>query len=155
MADTDNESLVLSRHLAAPPARVFAAWTDPALIARWFTPMEVAEPVAADIDLRVGGRYRIVLRAVDGECHDVGGEYREVQPARRLVFTWAWASTPTRVSLVSVDFEAEGDGTRLTLIHARFFDRDALERHRGGWNTVLDHLVADCATAAGGAPGCP
>ena len=74
------------------------------------------EPVPAETDARVGGRYRIVMRAPDGEEHDVERDvYREVVPNEKLVFTWAWQSTPERESLVTVELKPDGDGTLLTL----------------------------------------
>ena len=141
MPDSPAPSLTLTRRIAAAPARVFEAWTEPRLIAGWWRPMP-CEQVDADIDLRVGGRYRIAMRALDGELHEVSGEYRDIAPARRLQFTWAWRSTPERVSLVTVDLAAEQGGTLLTLTHERFFDDEARDRHRGGWQAVLDGLVA-------------
>ena len=82
-------SLTLKRRLKAPPAKVFAAWTDPEKIKRWMGPGEVTT-VRAESDARVGGRYRFVMRTPDGEEHDVGGVYREVVANEKLVFTWAW-----------------------------------------------------------------
>jgi uncharacterized protein YndB with AHSA1/START domain len=94
----------------------------------------------AEADARVGGRYRIVMRA-HGEEHDVSGVYREVVPNERLVFTWAWRSTPERESLVTLTFKADGDGTMLTLLHEQFFDEEARDRHQHGWTGTLDKLV--------------
>ena len=88
-------ALTLKRHLNAPPSKIYRAWTDAAKISRWFGP-EDAEILRAETDVRVGGRFRIVFRGPDGEEHDVGGVYREVVPNQKLVFTWAWRSTPER-----------------------------------------------------------
>jgi uncharacterized protein YndB with AHSA1/START domain len=132
-------SLTLKRRLNAPPAKVFSAWTDPDKMKRWMGPA-VVEPVRAEIDARVGGRFRLVMRSPDGEEHDVSGTYREVVPDRKLVFTWAWKSTPERESLVTVLLARDGDGTLLTLTHEQFFDEDACERHRHGWSGSLDKL---------------
>ena len=94
----------------------------------------------AETDVRVGGRFRIVFRGPDGEEHDVGGVYREVVPDQKLVFTWAWRSTPERESLVTVALKRDGDGTLLTLLHEQFFDEAARDRHGRGWNGTLDKL---------------
>jgi len=102
-------------------------------------PGEVAT-VLAESDARSGGRYRILMRAPNGEEHDVGGIYREVVPNEKLVFTWAWKSTPERESLVTVTFKPDGTGTLMTLLHEQFFDADARDRHQGGWNGALDKL---------------
>jgi len=132
-------SLTIKRRLNAPPAKVFAAWTDPEKMKRWMGPQGVS-PLRAEIDPRVGGRYRLVMRSPDGEEHDVSGVYREVVPDRKLVFTWAWKSTPERESLVTVELTPDGDGTVLTLTHAQFFDEEARDRHNHGWNGSLEKL---------------
>lgn len=132
-------SLTLKRRLNAAPAKVYAAWTDPAKVARWMGP-EGIEVISAECDPRIGGRFRFLMRAPDGEHHDVSGTYREVIADEKLVFTWAWRSTPERESLVTVTFKPDGDGTLLTLLHEQFFDEDARDRHRGGWSGALDKL---------------
>src|SRR5258707_7526840 len=106
-------SLTIKRHLNAPPAKVFAAWTDPEKVKGWMAPGEV-KALHAESDLRVGGRYRWVMQAPSGEEHDVSGVYREVVPNQKLVFTWAWKTTPERESLVTVLLKPDGDGTLLT-----------------------------------------
>ncbi len=132
-------ALTLKRRLNAPPAKIYRAWTDAAKISRWFGP-EDAEILRAETDVRVGGRFRIVFRGPDGEEHDVGGVYREVVPNQKLVFTWAWRSTPERESLVTIALKRDGDGTLLTLLHEQFFDEAARDRHGRGWNQTLDKL---------------
>jgi uncharacterized protein YndB with AHSA1/START domain len=84
-------SLTLKRRLNASPARVFAAWTNPEKLKRWFAP-GASQTILAESDPRVGGRYRLVAKTPDGEEHDVSGIYREVVPNAKLVFTWAWRS---------------------------------------------------------------
>jgi uncharacterized protein YndB with AHSA1/START domain len=134
-------SLTLKRRIKAPPAQVFAAWTDPEKIVRWFGPKEtVAGSVRAEIDVRPGGRYQIKFQTEDGERHRVGGIYREVIPGSRLVFTWAWQSTPERESIVTVTLVPDGDGTLLTLHQEQFFDQKARDGHERGWTGTLDKL---------------
>ncbi len=132
-------SLTLRRRIKAPPAKVYAAWTDPAQLTRWFGP-DAGPVLHAESDTRVGSRFRVQFQLLNGELCDVAGVYREVVPDERLVFTWAWRSTRERESLVTVALKSEGDGTDLTLIHEQFFDRAARDGHRGGWNTSLDKL---------------
>lgn len=142
MLDTPTKpSLTLKRRLNAPPAKVYAAWTDPEKLARWFGPGD-AGTVRAELDARAGGRFHISMRMPDGEEHNVGGVYREVVANEKLVFTWAWRSTPERESLVTVLLEADGDGTLLTLTHEKFFDEAARDRHQSGWTGLLDKLAA-------------
>jgi uncharacterized protein YndB with AHSA1/START domain len=132
-------SLTLKRRLNAAPAKVYAAWTDPQKIAQWFGPEEI-ETLSAEVDARVGGRFRFVMRDAHGEEHDVSGRYREVVPDAKLVFTWAWRSTPERESLVTVSIKPDGAGTLLTLTHEQFFDEAARDRHQHGWVGCLDKL---------------
>ncbi len=133
-------SLTIQRRLNAPPAKVYAAWTDPQKVKRWWGPKQSEEAVHVEADVRVGGRFRFVMRGPRGERHDVGGVYREVVPDEKLVFTWAWHTTPERESLVTVALESDGDGTVLRLIHEQFFDEAARDGHLEGWESALDRL---------------
>jgi uncharacterized protein YndB with AHSA1/START domain len=132
-------SLTLKRHFNAAPQTVYAAWTDPQQLMRWFGP-DPSEVLSAETDVRVGGRYHITFTS-GGEHHDVSGSYREVVPDRKLVFTWTWVTMPERQSLVTVTLEPAGDGTLLTLLHEQFFDAPARDRHRDGWSGSLERLA--------------
>jgi uncharacterized protein YndB with AHSA1/START domain len=133
-------SLRIRRVYPAPVAAVYAAWADPQQMKHWMAPSDAFGSTDVTADLRVGGRYRIVMRAPDGEIHAVSGVFREIQPERRIVFTWAWQSTPERESLVTVEFRPAGDGTELLLTHDRFFDSQARDRHQQGWTGCLGRL---------------
>jgi len=136
-------SLTLQRRLRAPPAKVFAAWTDPKQIVHWFGPAHVvAGSARAELDVRTGGRFRVSFSTDDGEYHEVGGTYREVVPGQRLVFSWAWHSTPERESQVTVSLELDGDRTLLTVQHEQLFDQAARDGHARGWTGSLDKLEA-------------
>jgi uncharacterized protein YndB with AHSA1/START domain len=139
-------SLTIKRRLKAPPAKVYTAWTDPEKVKGWMGTAEM-RPSHVECDLRVGGRYRWVMIAPSGEEHDVRGVYREIVPNEKLVFTWAWKSTPERESLVTVLLKPDGDGTLLTLMHEQFFDEDARDRHNDGWIGVLDKMEKFVAAA--------
>ena len=132
-------SLTIKRHLKAAPAKVFAAWTDPEKVKGWMGPGEV-NVLQVECDPRQGGRYRWLMQAPSGEQHDVSGVYREFVPNEKLVFTWAWKSTPERQSLVTVLLKPDGDGTLLTLTHERFFDEEARDRHQQGWTGAMEKL---------------
>ena len=80
-------SLTLKRRYNAPPAKVFAAWTEPEKLARWMGSEQITS-VRAETDLRVGGRYHIKM-ITPGDEHDVSGVYRELVPNEKIVFTWA------------------------------------------------------------------
>jgi len=103
-------------------------------------PNDAFSTLVAETDVRIGGHYHIVMRSPDGELHDVSGVYREIVPNRKLVYTWAWKSTPERESLVTVELRPVESGTELTLRHEQFFDAAARDRHNEGWVGCLGSL---------------
>ena len=139
-ATEDKTSLLIRRTYEAPVATVWAAWTDPDQMKQWMGPNDPPREAEVTMDVRVGGRYRIVMYSPDGETHRVGGVFREVVPDKRLVYTWAWESTPERESLVTVEFKAAAQGTEVRVLHQRFFDSAARDRHARGWNGCLERL---------------
>lgn len=139
-------SLTLKRRFNQPPERVFSAWTQPEQIAKWFGPAG-ALVTHAEFEARVGGKFQIVATSPDGEEHSVSGVVREVIPDQKLVYTWAWRSTPERESLVTVEFRRDGDATLLVLTHEQFFDEPARDRHQSGWTATLDKFEAFLSAA--------
>lgn len=140
-------SLTLVRRLAAPPGRVFDAWTDPALVAQWFGPQRTHVD-QAELDLRVGGEFRIALveddevRTGKGTKHVACGRYLAIEAPKLLKFSWWWASSAERVSQVTVTLRAIAGGTELTLLHEQLPDIATAARHTRGWTEALDRLVA-------------
>ena len=126
--------LTISRTLAAPLDRVWRAFTDPAALVAWFWPQRFAP--TAEVDLRVGGRYRIGGPAVGMA---VSGEYVTVEPPHKLVFTWVWDGEPGE-TLVTIELAAAGTGTELALRHERFADDAGRDNHAQGWHDCLDRL---------------
>jgi uncharacterized protein YndB with AHSA1/START domain len=133
--------LRIQRSYPVAPEKVWRAWTEAQALSQWFGPGQRPGPVTAEIDLRVGGAYRIAFSTDDGQTHEVSGVYQEVQPCRRLVFTWAWKSTPERVSRVSIDLEPSAEGTALSFVHDRFHDEQARVNHERGWQRAFDKLA--------------
>lgn len=139
----DKPSLTLKRHFPVAPEKVWRAWTDPKALAKWWGPGG-EEPVSlAELDLRVGGAFRIIFGGPRGTEHECAGIYREVMPNRKLVFTWCWPnSTPERVSLVTILFKPAGGGTDFEFRHEQFFDEAARDGHRRGWSESFAKLEA-------------
>ena len=131
------EAVLVSRVLPAPPAEVFGWLTDPAKLARWMSPQG---EVVAQADARVGGRLHIVMIS-DGTRIEHHGEYLEVSPPERLVFTWNSIYTDGD-SLVSIELEAQAGGTLLTLRHERL-PLDHAGSHLGGWTKILERLATE------------
>ncbi|MFM0391706.1 SRPBCC family protein [Paraburkholderia phytofirmans] len=147
---SEKPSLTIIRRIKAPPAKVYAAWTRPELMARWWGP-DAGPVLSVEADPRVGGRFRVVFQTLDGETHDCRGEYQEVEAERKLVFTWEWVTLPERRSLVTIRFRPIEEGTELYFTHARFFDEAARDGHQTGWTGAfekLDALIAELENEA-------
>jgi uncharacterized protein YndB with AHSA1/START domain len=138
----EKPSLTLNRRYPVAPEKVWRAWTDAEALKRWWGPSP-GEPVsAAELDVRVGGRFRIVFGGADGKAHECAGIYKEVVPNRKLVFTWCWPNTtPERVSLVTIIFGDLKGQTELIFKHEQFFDEQARDGHRRGWTAALEGLA--------------
>ncbi len=135
-------SLEIKRFINAPRERVYAAWTDPAQLREWFGPenVQTRELVA---DARVGGKFRWDLTDPKGEEMTVYGEYRELVPGKKIVFTWKWDDDEVwenRTSIVTVELSDRDGGTELRLKHERLPSEESRDRHNEGWKSVLDKL---------------
>jgi len=129
--------LVIERRLPGPIEDVFLWWTDPDRLSAWMSPIGTAE---AEVDLRVGGELRIVMRGGDTMIEH-RGRYIEIVHPTRLVFTWESPFTGTEPSLVIVELKpASADETVLRLIHTALPEAVA-ESHRGGWGAMLERLA--------------
>ena len=136
----DKPSLTLTREYAAPPERIWRAWTDAKALKQWWSPPGESVSVA-ELDVRVGGRFRICFGGADGNAHECAGTYKEVVKPGKLVFTWTWPrTTPERESLVTILFTAKGRGTELVFRHERFFDEKVRDDHKRGWSKLLEGL---------------
>ena len=107
-------------------------------MALWLSPVGHAK---AEVEPWVGGRLRVTMIG-DGTQIEHTGEYRELDPPRRLVFTWQSPYTGPEPSVVTVELVPDRDGTELTLVHA-FLPTGTGASHQGGWNTILDRLAGE------------
>jgi uncharacterized protein YndB with AHSA1/START domain len=133
-------TLVIERTFNAPAQRVFDAWTSPEVLRRWWHAEYDWETSLAEVDLRVGGAVRVVMRdpKTDFE-HGGGGQYLEIDPPRRLVFTWFWDGNDTR-QLIEVDFEESDGVTTVRFTHSDLWSEEAVRDHEGGWGRCFDNL---------------
>jgi uncharacterized protein YndB with AHSA1/START domain len=122
----------------APRAKVFAAWTTAETLRKWFAPGD-RKPDPASLDVRSGGKFRIIMVGQEDSPTAIG-EYREVVPGEKLVFTWAWDGDPSQPTLVTVTFKDVKDGTEVVLLHERFATAEACEHHRMGWQAIIGKL---------------
>ena len=135
---TDTFSLKIASTIKAPRAKVFAAWTTPGILAKWFAPGP-RTPNAEILDVRPGGKYRIVMKGEEDSPVAVG-EYKEVVDGKKLVFTWGWDGDPSRPTLVTVTFDDSAGGTEVVLVHERFASAETCESHRMGWQAIFDKM---------------
>jgi len=139
---SEKTSLEIKRFINAPRSRVYAAWTDPAQLKQWWGP-ESVQTRNFTADARVGGKYRWDLFNQEGEEMTVYGEYRELVPGRKIVFTWQWdddEAWKNVSSVVTVELADRDGGTELRLIHEKLPSEDSRDRHNEGWNSVIDRL---------------
>jgi uncharacterized protein YndB with AHSA1/START domain len=151
------ETLVIERTFRAPAQAVFDAWTNEEVLRRWFHANRAWDTPEASIDLRVGGAVRLVMRdPADGDTHGATGRYTEIDPPRRLAFTWTWdrdrdGDGDGLESLIEVDFEDLGDGsTAVRFTHSGLRDEPTARDHESGWNNCFDNLERTLAGADGG-----
>jgi uncharacterized protein YndB with AHSA1/START domain len=145
----------LERTVPAPREEVFRAWTDPDQVRKWFGPVYGSTP-SVEMDVRVGGRYRVTMKPAVGSAIDVVGTFLEVEPPERLVYTFAWEpSSAMSVRLVgrlmaiphmgetrvTVEFRDLGHSTEVSLTHEVLDKRRLRSFHRVGWTASLRRLA--------------
>jgi uncharacterized protein YndB with AHSA1/START domain len=137
------DSVRLERTIAAPREVVFDAWLTADVLKRWWPAGADWETPIAEVDARVGGRLRLVMRSPDGEEFGGTGEFIEIERPERLVYSWTWDGHGAHegTNLVEVEFRDVGDGTTLVVLTNRGLpDEEARRAHREGWETSLDNL---------------
>jgi uncharacterized protein YndB with AHSA1/START domain len=134
--------LTLVRRIAARPSLVFDALTTAEGIAHWWGP-DAGPVLIADTDVRVGGRFRVRFRMLDGSEHESSGEYLEVRSPERLVMSWRWlcGEEDPNESRVEIELRPIAGGTELTLTHSALFSEETRRSHEDGWSGALDKLV--------------
>ena len=146
---TDPDSIRSSLYIDAPPETVFRALTDAKQLLQWWGSETSYRSTDWTVDVRPGGRWRSKGSNVAGRPFLVEGEYVEVEPPRRLSYTWkpSWVDVPA--TLVVWELAPEGRGTRVVTVHSGFTGHPrALEDHRSGWPSVIGWLAAWCESRA-------
>jgi uncharacterized protein YndB with AHSA1/START domain len=151
MPSSAEREIKIERVFDAPRDRVFAVYTDPALIPEWWGPRGTTT-IVDEMDVRTGGRWRFIMRDADGTETGFRGAYREVTPPERIVQTFEWEPMAGHVSVETATFEDLGDRTKVTtisLFHTRE-ERDGMlaSGMEGGLNETyarLDELLARLA----------
>jgi uncharacterized protein YndB with AHSA1/START domain len=134
-------SLSLSRIIRAPREKVFAAWTKPSLLTKWWGPGHVT-CTEAHVDLREGGEYRLANLEADGSIVWISGRFQRVRAPEELVYTWRVGTLAGPPTLVTVRFAPHADGTEILITHERFSAAAIRDMHLKGWSGCLDKLQA-------------
>jgi uncharacterized protein YndB with AHSA1/START domain len=134
-------SLTVQKRIAAPPARVYNAWLDPAVLSRFMASGTGVTLTTAETDPRVGGRFRLDMN-VGGTDYPHCGTYLDLVPHSRIAFTWESHSSTVEGSTVTLDLVPDGDGTLLTLTHVRFASEPVRDAHAASWDLMLAGLAA-------------
>lgn len=135
-------TLIMKHTFNASPERVYQAWTDPSIM-REFMCAGGNTRVDVETDVRLGGRFRIVMVLDDGEEYIARGTYRELVPNARIVCTWAWDEDDpalARETILTLEFAPRGAQTELTLTHENFRDEQQRDNHAKGWGPMLTEL---------------
>jgi uncharacterized protein YndB with AHSA1/START domain len=137
---SDTHTLRIERTFQAPAEAVFDAWTSEEVIRRWWQAERGWETPEAEVDLRVGGVVRVVMRDPVKDI-DIGGggHYTEIERPARLAFTWLWDGD-TRRTLIELEFEETDGATTVSFTHSGLWDEEAVRSHEGGWGNILDNL---------------
>ena len=136
----DKTTLRLERTFQAPAQAMFDAWTSEEVLRRWWHAAHNWETTEASVDLRVGGALRVVMRDPQKNVeYGGGGRYTEIDPPRRLAFTWFWDGNDKR-QLIEVDFEEVKGVTTVRFTHCDLWDEKAVRSHEDGWGSCFDSL---------------
>ena len=137
-----NDTIVVEIDIAAPPERVFEAWTDPQQRLAWWGDDAAYRGTGMQSDLRVGGKWRTEGKSADGKPFAVWGEYTRIEPPKALGFTWNhdWGQSGLPPTNVLIELTATSSGTHVTLTHSGFTSAPDRDSHNQGWQRVLAWL---------------
>jgi uncharacterized protein YndB with AHSA1/START domain len=143
-------SVSLVRRIAARPAIVFEALVTAEGIRSWWGPDD-GPAISAEVDARVGGRFRVRFRTADGLEHECVGEFLEIERPKRVVMSWRWSQNGRidehdKESRVEMRLHAIETGTELTLVHSRLSNEESARAHESGWDGALQKLVRRFST---------
>lgn len=142
---TEQTSLQIDRTFDAPRDKVFQAFIDPDIVAKWYHPGPMRTVVHA-WEPRPGGALHIAMIADEGEMKGENvsrGTFKEVEEGRKIVHTWKWddMDADPNESLVTVTFEDADGGTKVTLVHEQLSGKESVESHTQGWVGCLENLA--------------
>ncbi len=138
MTQIEETKLVMIRVFHTDQKRLFEAWSDPALMEKWLFPFGEGAYAEVENEFTEEGGYSLSMYEPDGTKHEMAGEYREIDPYEKIVFTWN--SGKLQYTLVTLEFKSIDEGTELILTHEFFPNKEATQQHVGGWEGCFINL---------------
>ena len=140
MTEDSAQVVRIERTFDAPAEDVFDAWTNPEVIERWFRPGRDWKKPSAEVDLRVGGTVRVVMRDPSGDPVEAGGEYTEIDRPRRLAFTWTFEDDPSNQQLIELEFIEQDGATTVVFVNSNISEEKRRDAQYEGWTACIDNM---------------
>ncbi|MDX6607157.1 MAG: hypothetical protein QOD14_1697 [Solirubrobacterales bacterium] len=140
MTEDSTQVVRIERTFDAPAEHVFDAWTSPEVIERWFRPGPDWKKPSAEVDLRVGGTIRVVMRAPSGAAVEASGEYTEIDRPNRLAFTWTFEDDPSNQQLIELEFTERDGATYVLFVNSNISQEERRDQQYEGWLACIDNL---------------
>jgi uncharacterized protein YndB with AHSA1/START domain len=145
MTEEPGHAVRIERTFDAPPEAVFDAWTSPEVMRRWFHCAPEWTTPETEVDLRVGGKVRVVMRRADGTEVEARGEYMLIDRPHRLVMTWTFDDDPSNVQLIELSFSESEGSTTVLMVNSRISTDERRDAQDEGWHGCLDELERELA----------
>jgi uncharacterized protein YndB with AHSA1/START domain len=140
MTEESAQVVRIERTFEAPAEDVFDAWTNPEVIRRWFRPGRGWGEASAVVDLRVGGKVSVVMRAPDGSEVGAGGEYTLIERPHRLAFTWTFDDDPSNQQMIELEFSEQDGATTVVFVNSNISGEDRRDSQYEGWQACIDNM---------------
>ena len=140
MTEEPRRVVRIERSFSAPAQDVFDAWTSPEVMRRWFHVAADWGTPEAEVDLRVGGKVRVVMRRPDGRQIEAQGEYRLIDPPHRLTMTWTFDDDPSNRQLIELSFSESEGSTTVLMVNSGISTNERRDAQDEGWHGCLDQL---------------
>jgi uncharacterized protein YndB with AHSA1/START domain len=141
VTETSGQVVRIERTFPASAEDVFDAWTSPEVMRRWFHVAPDWDTPVAEVDLRVGGKVRVVMRRPDGTEAEMRGEYTLIERPHRLVMTWTFYDDPSNEQLIELSFSESEGSTTVLMVNSGISTGERRDRQDRGWNGCLDELA--------------
>jgi uncharacterized protein YndB with AHSA1/START domain len=140
VAEDSAQVVRIERTFDAPAEDVFDAWTSEEVIARWFKPAQGWQEASAEVDLRVGGSIRVVMRSPEGAPVGAGGQYTLIERPHRLAFTWTFDDDPSNQQMIELEFTELDGVTTVWFVNSDISEVERRDSQYEGWSTCLDEM---------------